>query len=111
MKYQCINGWTKESMIAHIKKEFKGKSVSVNGEACLYRASEGKKCAVGMFIPEGHYYEGIEGNGYYDNEMRKFDKFMPLDIAAMTMLQSIHDSSNPQNTLNAMLTWIESNVE
>jgi hypothetical protein len=32
-----------------------------NGSECVYRSTEGKKCAVGAIIPDAEYHPGIEG--------------------------------------------------
>lgn len=114
MKYQTKNGWTKESMIAHIKAEFKGKSVSdTNTEECLYRGPNGVKCAVGMFIPDDRYSPDME-NKSAEGLLERHDyvtQFLPLNLRRMDDLQCVHDRSHPDNTLKDMLQWIEDNVE
>lgn len=118
MKYKTQNGWTKKSMIAHIKAEFKGKSIINDGyESCSYRGPNGKKCAVGMFIPDEFYSSKIEGYVYFEEN---FDKtvcdFIPellmlMPLETMSELQQVHDESHPDTTLQEMLTWVENNVE
>lgn len=116
--YKCINGWTKETMINHIKKEFKGKSVSYidcgNDELCLYRGPEGKKCAIGMFIPDNLYAERMEEDGLISKIIRTYPKVkyvLPLDLDGLLLLQEVHDNSDEDDTLNDMLDFIEANVE
>jgi len=114
--HKTINGWTKEKMIAHIKAEFKGKSE--NGAICLYRGPEGKKCAVGMFIPEDLYRKNMDtenGNGgigaKWIIEKFKLQDIMPLDNLGMGCLQFCHDQSIPSETLSDIIRWIDTNVE
>lgn len=115
MKYQTQNGWTKESMLAHVKAEFKGKSSTGVGmlETCLYRGPEGRKCAVGMFIPDSEYsasMETISAEGLIERHSY-IAKSFPLNTRRMDMLQAVHDGSHPDSTLQNMLQWIEDNVE
>lgn len=114
MKYQTRNGWTKESMLAHVKAEFKGKSTKGrNSEVCLYRGPNGKKCAVGMFIPDEKYSPSMENKSALglSNDHEYVDTTLPLSFHGMDSLQSVHDGSHPDSTLKQMLQWIEVNVE
>lgn len=109
--YKTINGWTKQSMIAHIKKEFKGKSVNDGESFCMYRGPGDRKCAVGMFIPDDKYLQNMEGCSYISKELDSVRQYMPLDRQGMSRLQDIHDGSRSSRTLQDMLEWIEKNVE
>lgn len=108
-----INGWTKESIINHLKANFKGKSVDSTG-FCSYRGSLGTKCAIGMFIPDSMYVSEMdEGNNGYrrtDTEYPRLRDVVPLEVSAMAALQGIHDGSDPTNTLNAMINWVNNTV-
>ena len=116
--YKTINGWTKKSMVEHIKKEFRGKSAmsAELGSPCLYRGPNGEKCAVGMFIPDYLYKKNMEGAGCYEGGY-PFDSIqhvMPLaldQLGGKDGLQEAHDISKPDETLSDMLTWIDKNVE
>lgn len=110
---KCVNGWTKKSMIEHIKKEFKGKSLRNPGKSdkfCAYRGNNNTKCAVGMFIPDDVYTVEMEGKNITTLDVGIY-KYMPLDIEEMLMLQRKHDNSYEDKTLIDMLNWIEKNVE
>lgn len=117
MKFKTINGWTKESMIDYIKKEFKGRSVDIYKNICLYRGPEGKKCIVGLFIPDNLYKPELEGKSlklHIENNNVSFNeiiKQLPLPYEAMQYLQLIHDRDDLKNTLDEILYWIEKNVE
>jgi hypothetical protein len=109
--YKCVNGWTKQAMIEHIKKEFKGKSFDAFNEECLYRGPDGKKCAVGLFIPDSEYHSSMECLSPLSAELRDTAQYMPLQMSTMQYLQGVHDISEPSETLNDILSWIEKNVE
>lgn len=121
MKYSCINGWTKEKMSEVIKARPFERACVVDG-SCLYLNDQGNKCAVGLFIPDGHYAQSYEGD--YNNLKNKYPDLkekMPLED--MMELQRVHDSYNDVNTLvtpwygenytakSAMIKWVEENVD
>jgi hypothetical protein len=109
--YKIINGWTKDKMIKHIEKNFKGKSF-INNDDCLYRTEDGRKCAVGLFIPDDKYRESME-NIWVPNVVRDYglEEFMPLNNLGLSALQRVHDESAKDETLGDMLAWINENVE
>lgn len=122
MKYPTINGWTKQRIIDHIKTNFKGKSVSkkANGEQCMYRGPNGKKCGVGLFIPDDKYHPDLDnaqasgGTSAYHVLTRhvEIQQHMPLNIDEMGKFQRIHDGSvSDEGCLSNMLNWIERNVQ
>lgn len=43
---------TKQEIIVKINADFKGKAR--NNNRCAYLTGDGKKCAIGLFIPDGH---------------------------------------------------------
>lgn len=99
-----INGWTKESTIKHIQDNFKGKAAATvdrfpgdpsSGtiEQCRYLMSDGRKCAVGLFIPDGHAGQGITSG--FDElvfEHPELGNLMPLNHASMYKFQTVHDN-------------------
>jgi hypothetical protein len=126
LMFTPINGWTKQGMIAHIEKEFKG--LSVNGTTCLYRSNRNgqvTKCAVGMFIPDDVYNVKMEMTLYESQLLKDFPvlhTLMPLNQQAMRDLQTVHDrfaddeirvggDSSRETVLGALIGWIERNVE
>ncbi len=121
--YKPINGWTKESIIDHIIYNFKGKSVVVHSsaiypdtgvESCKYRGPNGKKCAVGMFIPDELYHPNIEGSCIRSTKLININLLksnFPLHIDAMEDLQEIHDVSDPDCTLTDLIDWVDKNVK
>lgn len=111
MKYSPINGWTKTKILDHIKSNFRGKSIN-DDDKCLYRGPEGRKCAVGLFIPDENYdpsMEDITATTFFDKYGN--EKFMPLQASGMLELQRVHDSSESNYTLSSIIYWINANVE
>lgn len=116
--YKTQNGWTKESMKEHVKANFKGKSIDENGN-CVYRGPDGKKCAVGLFIPDEFYDPMLENSapGILDGENSLFLKkpellfFMPFDPNGMQRFQIFHDVSKLNLKTEELLSWIDINVE
>ncbi len=119
MKYKPINGWTKQGIVDHITKEFKGKSISLDYTnddetvLCLYRNPEGKKCVVGMFIPDNQYNPIMERENVVSiiNSFPHIMNFLPLHKEAMRDLQSIHDAENDPVILTKMIDYINVNVQ
>ena len=124
--YKTQNGWTKDDMIAHVLCEYTGISMSEDLYQCNYRGRDGRKCAVGIFIPNDKYTTVMEVNSHNTNNGADFviDKYnltddMPLDKAAMKLFQSVHDDFGydygsidaDEDCLVALVDWIEDNVE
>lgn len=116
-----INGWTKEKVIKHIEENFKGRAYDVEKNICEYLTKDGKKCAVGLFIPDGHKGQKFVGDvlnllGKHENLLLK----MPFDSEHLLTMQRIHDwrvpdpydqNLNPQNdeeTIDMMISYVES---
>lgn len=109
--YQTINGWTKESMKAHIIANFKGKSVDIGGE-CLYRGPNEAKCAVGLFIPDSLYHSCMEQLSPKKilNDFPILADKMPLETIELTIFQMVHDESSKAECLPNILKWIDEKV-
>jgi len=112
--YKPINGWTKQRILGHIKREFKGKSETSDGESCLYRGPNGTKCAVGMFIPDELYDPRMDELSFIDHVVKFFPKIksvLPLDLKALCKLQDIHDQSTKRKCLLNIIQWINENIK
>lgn len=111
-EYKLINGWSKLDLINKIETEFKGKSVAENGKSCLYRGLDGKKCAVGLFIPDELYNPAFENCSYFaiTRKTQHLLKFMPMDGESMDAFQFIHDSSKIETSKEEILKWIDTNI-
>lgn len=112
--YTLINGWTKESLIAHVKKNFKGRSVNSEGK-CSYRGSKGKKCAVGMFIPDDLYTPDMEQEPLKSiMGISGLGGKMPFERKGMAMFQNAHDTLNlntKKDGMRYLIQWIENNAQ
>lgn len=128
--YTPINGWTKERIIKQIQtKMLDHRSYNDRMEsagACLYLASDGNRCAVGVFIPEGHDAEKYEGGVYaLMSKHADLNDLMPLECKALMQLQCIHDNGKVEllsrsvklydvetgDPRPALIKWVEENVE
>ena len=123
--FKTQNGWTKESMKEHVRNNFKDKSQNISGPGCLYRGPEGKKCAVGLFIPDEFYIPELdraEGTLLEGTEVQHIlrayphlEGFMPLEVKALTGFQTFHDNLSDSKTeieqTESLLRWIETRVE
>ena len=118
--------WTKENIIDHIILNFKGKSILGNDNTrCAYRGDHGKKCAVGMFIPDELYRPTMDKpEDTLDDMMAQtiidkynLSEYMPLDSDAMRDLQMVHDGTRVNDyrsndvILEEMVAWIEREVQ
>lgn len=127
MKYQAINGWTKETIKQQIRDNNNGKMATDIQGNCQYLAPDGNKCVVGCFIPDGHIAQQSRQSAHYIIEAYEdLRAKMPLERRAMSRLQDIHDSEMfgshscapagfnhlDGGTLHERLfRWIDENVE
>jgi hypothetical protein len=55
--FKTLNGYTKQTIIDKINSDFKGKAstFTISGvDQCQYLTDDGRKCSIGLFIPNGH---------------------------------------------------------
>lgn len=95
---EYINGWTKEKVIKHVKENFKGfafrTNISNGRGLCQYLTKDGKKCAVGLFIPDGHTAQNSEDRAIVIlNQYPELSKRMPLNEDQMNKWQKWHDDA------------------
>jgi hypothetical protein len=91
---------TKQEIIDKINTDFNGQAMEGSSGQCMYKLTDKsgqcKKCAIGLFIPDGH--KGQE-------ELMSVDELlgchpdlwdsMPIDnIDFLTAFQEVHDDSN-----------------
>lgn len=114
--FKCINGWNKEKMIETLKKEYKGQAVAKDTNICQYLTSDGKKCAVGCFIPDGHeaqYYNvGVQyifGGNSLLSKYPDLISILPLEHSGLYKFQVFHDERD--RSLDDMIQWVNDNVE
>lgn len=115
MKYQTINGFTKDSMKAAIKAGNKGEVAAENNplRRCSYLTQDGNKCAVGCFIPDGHAGQSST-QGVYEllDTHQDLRAFMPLSDKGLASMQIVHDHHPHYGDVREVLySWIDKNVE
>lgn len=110
IKYQ--NGWTKKKVIKHIEDNFRGKSVDKCLGVCEYQGKNGKRCAVGLFLPKKH--EALKFNGGVDGLLNEYpDLFgkLPFDKFSLRQLQQIHDGVDEKGEAIYTIDDIRNNIE
>lgn len=123
-KYAPINSWTKQQIIDKINSDFKGRSyrptnkrdLNCAEDVCLYRGDNGRKCIVGVFIPDREYSNSMESSGGVKGLLDEYPlltNMMPLSIEVLSVLQSMHDSSrdiSDEELKNNLISWVERHV-
>lgn len=59
---------------------------------CLYRDSNGNRCAAGCLIPDDRYSANLDGNTVYASKIEYLFVDLGHDIDILKDLQEIHDS-------------------
>ena len=86
-----LNGWTDSTIKKTINKNFTGRAFNEHG-VCKYLTKDGKKCAVGIFIPDGHEAQMMEG--IVKDLLHKYKDLLdilPLNSNSLLLLQRYHD--------------------
>lgn len=93
-----------------IDREFKGKAIGEN--QCMYKTLDGKKCFIGLFIPEGHPAQGYLGTaGELLNEYPSLLELMPSqDFNTLDTLQIAHDTMDGKLTLDQQKQYLKESV-
>jgi hypothetical protein len=101
------------------------KAVNPNTADCMYRTSEGLKCAVGCLISDEEYnptFEGVASIGLlqYDtilsNQYSKsiIQSYIPIELDGIKIdfiqsLQAIHDGGDPSEWISRLKSFAEYN--
>ena len=107
---------TKQEVIDTINRDFKGKCISEYYN-CRYLNDEGKKCAIGLFIPDGH--KGQWYTSHVKNLLKFYpdlQEYMPFDnIELNTKFQDLHDSLDHnlgvQKQKDILINFVEKNCK
>lgn len=81
----------KQTIIDVINRDFKGKAVM--GETCSYLTEDGKKCAIGLFIPNGHEAQlsTLEVHSLLEHYPDLWKHMPSKDIVFLMDFQNTHD--------------------
>lgn len=77
------------------KPEGVGVDPEEGGLLCMYRGKDGCRCAAGTLIPDDDYDSRMEGNGFCEDFVARYDlgDLFPLEtITFVGKMQTIHDS-------------------
>jgi len=117
-----INGWTKARIIQTLQERMGAKKAKDHNGRCAYLTSEGTRCAVGAFIPDGHpgqSYQGMvcESSSFDDSEDTLLSTYpdlqliVPLKDEALYTLQGMHDDvRDSADARPACIEWVQMNV-
>lgn len=84
----------KQEIIDTINEKFTGQAVNDKFGTCQYLTEDGRKCAIGMFIPDGHPAQHkITDVISLLNEYPDLGRYMPFDnLNTLNKFQDCHDS-------------------
>lgn len=113
IKLKLINGWTKETVTAQVKKYNNGsRSRDEKRERCCYLTDDGNRCFVGCFLPDGH--EGLYSEKASEVLLRIYPELelkMPFAIQDLGIFQVVHDRCYRSNTHEALQYFLDKMVE
>jgi hypothetical protein len=81
------------------------------GNSCVYQRSDGKRCAAGAFLPDGHPTL-TAGEATIGTVMERWPKLdLPLNSDGMGQLQEAHDHASAYEAMHPLLiAWIYTNT-
>ena len=88
---------TKQQIIDKINTDFNGQAINYDTGQCMYKftdeSGECKKCAIGLFIPDGHpsQEEFMSVDELLDEYPDLWDSMPIDDIGFLTAFQEVHD--------------------
>lgn len=96
-----------------IDRQFKGKSVIEKGSQCMYKTEDGRKCFIGLFIPDGHEAQSLKGDVHaLLHEYPDLLELMPsYDYDTLDNLQRAHDELGSSMTLNQQKQCLKDKVK
>jgi hypothetical protein len=83
---------TFDTVVSHLRRQ-NAKAVGNYG-LCVYRSTNGRKCAVGCLIPDDKYSPSLEGHSLeveFQNELKAILAEEGHDLDLVRQLQVIHD--------------------
>lgn len=91
--YKLNPGWTKKKVMDVFKAGNNGTRAVTEKGGCTYLADDGNKCAVGVFIPDGHEAQKCIGTALDVLDLHPdLLQYMPLSAHGMLYMQNAHDT-------------------
>lgn len=92
-----VNGWTKDSVRAQVKKFNNGSKAldKANSELCRYENSEGNRCFIGAFLPNDHAgLDSLDSVLELGTKFPDIAKYLPFNkVNDIIDFQQSHDRS------------------
>lgn len=117
--YLTRPGWTKARMIEKIRQHVPDEGCMIEGD-CIYERPDGKRCALGSFLPDDHpaldpSYQAGAANLIDEHENGELPDWAPLDVHGLDSMQFVHDSRAQDEAIaygviETVVRWIEANV-
>lgn len=116
--FKLANGWTKDSVMAQVKKYNNGTPAMRDDWSCRYQAADGNRCAIGCFIPDAHI--GLNHAGPVEQLLYYYPSLtscMPFnDVKALIGFQMSHDDCSipkaaTRSTHEAIQKFLDEEVE
>ncbi len=79
-----------DRVATHLKQQ---RERSVSRGLCVYRGSNGLKCAIGVLIPDEAYHPSLEGLGVLGLEVQRAAGILHTQVDLATELQRVHDEA------------------
>lgn len=104
----------KEQVIEKIEKEFTGKCVD-ESKSCMYLNEKGQKCAIGLFIPDGHKAQDMDSDveGLLDEFPSLWDHMPSTNLELLEKFQQCHDGLKETHSINSqkqtLINWVNQN--
>ena len=103
------NNFNRQKVMEQIRKNNQGYQAIERGN-CKYRTDteDANMCLVGCFIPDSRYNESMEDHdAHHVINSFNLEKYMPLDVDLMGILQQYHDEELNDLCGNEFFTAIE----
>jgi hypothetical protein len=115
-KHKLINGWTKETVMAQVKKYNNGTKATKEWQrVCQYLTDKGNRCAIGCFIPDGH--KALKSEVPASALVNKYNypelaHLMPFQGDSLDAFQRAHDwASSHASVWGAIEEFLNDDVE
>lgn len=109
MKYQILNGWTKDQMIERIMRYVPEEGCRDASGACVYHRKDGARCAAGAMLDDILVQQIAEDNLSWWNSAKRTPQaadVVPLNWNGMMKLQQVHDNAKGR-VREAVINFIE----